>query len=90
MLDEDEKNITGEMLTRLPGSESVNWKEFAEGALKMSPEEAFNTLKGMHNKKREVAVAMLYGVAQADGNVDDKEAQFFMNVANALNVKMPS
>ena len=89
-LDKDEKNIALEMLTRLPGSESTNWEEFAEGALKMTPEEAFNALRGMHSNKRDVAVAMLYGVAQADGNVDDKEAQFFMNVAKCLNVKMPS
>ena len=89
-LDEDEKNIAFEMLTRLPGSESTNWEEFAEGALKMTPEEAFNALRGMRSNKRDVAVAMLYGIAQADGNVDDKEAQFFINVAKALNVKMPS
>ena len=89
-LDEDEKNIAFEMLTRLPGSESTNWEEFAEGALKMTPQEAFNALRGMHSKKRDVAVAMLYGIAQADGNVDDNEAQFFMNVAKFLNVKMPS
>lgn len=89
-LDKDEKNIALEMLTRLPGSESTNWEEFAEGALQMTPEEAFNALRGMRSNKRDVAVAMLYGVAQADGNVDDNEAQFFMNVAKCLNVKMPS
>ncbi|MEE2954253.1 MAG: TerB family tellurite resistance protein [Bacteroidota bacterium] len=90
-LDKDEAMISGEMLIRLPGSGSIsNWKDFAEGAMKMKPEVAFSTLKGMHSKKREVAVTMLYGVAQADGNVDDKEAQFFMNVANALNVRIPS
>tara|TARA_B100000767_G_C19749519_1_gene530092 strand:- start:1599 stop:1970 length:372 start_codon:yes stop_codon:yes gene_type:complete len=89
-LDKDEKNIALEMLTRLPGSESTNWEEFAGGALQMTPEEAFNALRGMRSNKRDVAVAMLYGVAQADGNVDDNEAQFFMNVAKCLNVKMPS
>ena len=89
-LDKDEKNIALEMLTRLPGSESTNWEEFAEGALQMTPEEAFNALRGMRSNKRDVAVAMLYGVAQADGDVDDNEAQFFMNVAKFLNVKMPS
>ena len=90
-LDKDEAMISGEMLTRLPGSGSIsNWEDFAEGALKMNPEVAFSTLKAMHSNKRAVAVAMLYGVAQADGNVDDKEAQFFINVANALNVNIPS
>ena len=90
-LDKDEAMISGEMLTRLPGSGSIsNWKDFAEGAMKMGPEVAFSTLKGMHSKKRAVAVAMLYGVAQADGNVDDKEAAFFLGVAKTLNVKMPS
>lgn len=89
-IDQDEKNIVGEMLTRLPGSESVNWEEFAKEAFNMPAEQAYSTLKAMRSNKREVAVAMLYGVAQADGNVDDKEAQFFINVANVLNVKIPS
>lgn len=88
--DKDEAMISGEMLSRLPGSGSIsNLKDFADGAVKMRPEVAFNTLKGMHSKKREVAVAMLYGVAQADGNVDDREAAFFLGAAKTLNVKIP-
>jgi tellurite resistance protein len=89
-LDEDEKIIAGEMLTKLPGSKSINLEEFGEGALKMTPQETFSTLKGMSSNKRKVAVAMLYVIAKVDGNVDDKEAQFFLNVARILNVKMPS
>ncbi len=89
-LDQDEKNIVGEMLTRLPGSESVNWEEFAKEAFKMQAEQAYSTLKAMRSNKREIAVAMLSGVAQADGNIDDKEVQFFCHVANVLNVKIPS
>ena len=89
-LDQDEKNIVGEMLTRLPGSESVDWEEFGKQALKMPAEQAYSILKAMRSNKREVAVAMLYGVAQADGDIDDKEAQFFINVANALKVKLPA
>ena len=89
-LDEDEKIIAGEMLTKLPGSKSINLEEFGEGALKMTPQETFSTLKGMSSNKRKVAVAMLYVIAKVDGNVDDKEAQFFLNVARILNVKLPS
>ena len=86
-LDEDEKIIAGEMLTKLRGSKSINLEEFGEGALKMTPQETFSTLKGMSSNKRKVAVAMLYVIAKVDGNVDDKEAQFFLNVARILNVR---
>ena len=87
---EDETEIIGKMLDNLPASESVNWEEIVDKALKMKPEQAFNTLKDMSSKKRTIAVAMLGGVAQADGNLDDAELKFFFNVAKALNVKLPS
>ncbi len=87
-IDEDEKKIATEMLTRLPGSESVDWDTFAKNAAIMDAQEAYSTLKNMRKNKRDVAIAMLYGVAQADGNVDDKEYEFFMNVARVLNIDM--
>ena len=86
-LDQEEKIIAGEMLVRLPGAEVDNWEDFGKQALKMPPEETFDILRNMRSNKRKVAVAMLYGVAQADGNVDNEELKFFMNVAKALNVK---
>ena len=89
-IDEDEKKIITEMLTRLPGSESIHWDQFATNALKMSSAQCYSTLKAMRKNKRDVAVAMLYGVAQADGNLDEKEAQFFVKVAEALDIKLPS
>ena len=52
-----------------------------------SLDQAMDILRNMRSNKRKVAVAMLYGVAQADGNVDNEELKFFMNVAKALNVK---
>ena len=58
-IDEDEKRIITEMLVRLPGSESINWNQFATDALKIPTEECYSTLRDMRKNKREVAVAML-------------------------------
>lgn len=89
-IDEDEKRIITEMLVRLPGSESINWNQFATDALKIPTEECYSTLRDMRKNKREVAVAMLAGVAGIDGNVDNKEAEFFVKVADFLKIKLPS
>ena len=90
-LDNEEITVTIDMLRELPGSESISsftsLKGFIVEANKMGPELAFSTLQGMHSKKRKKAVEMLYDVAVADGNVDDKEKEFFLHVGSALNVK---
>ena len=87
---EDETKIIDKMMDNLPASESINWEEFVDKAIKMKPEQAFNILKDMSSKKRTIAVVMLGGVAKADGNLDDAEVNFFYNVSKALNVKLPS
>ena len=87
-LDKEELTISIEMLRKLPGFESISsLNGFVVEANKMGPELAFSTLLGMHSAKRTKTVDMLYEVAVADGNVDDREKEFFLHVASALNVK---
>ena len=87
-LDQDEINIIAALLPKLRGSAEAisNWETFMAGAEKMTPQEAFNILSEMHTNKKEIVVGLLWGVAQADGNVDDLEAEYINLFRTALKV----
>ena len=87
-LDQDEINIIAALLPKLRGSAEAisNWETFIAGAEKMTPQEAFNILSEMHTDKKKIVVGLLWGVAQADGNVDDLEAEYINLFRTALKV----
>ena len=87
-LDQDEINIIAALLPKLRGyaEANSNWETFIAGAEKMTPQEAFNILSEMHTDKKKIVVGLLWGVAQADGNVDDLEAEYINLFRTALKV----
>jgi tellurite resistance protein len=41
----------------------------------------------MHSKKQRLALVFVGLIAQADGEIDDVEAEFFGNIATVLGIK---
>tara|TARA_B110000211_G_C13762265_1_gene413720 strand:+ start:53 stop:421 length:369 start_codon:yes stop_codon:yes gene_type:complete len=85
-LDDDEKNFIGVCMDNIPGFKSDNWTEFTVSSTKISPEIHFETLRNMHSDKKKVLLATVALIAGVDGDFDDKEAEFFANLAGMLNV----
>ena len=85
-IDEEEIKLIWNVIDALPGEKPANWDVFTKKTEKESSEEHLNTLKSMHSKKRKLVIATLYNLADADGNVDEKEKEVLLNIATILNV----
>jgi tellurite resistance protein len=90
-IDEEEKRTIENAILNLPGTKPLNWNILMEKSIELSTTSegniaSINTLKKMHSNKRKLVIATLYNLADADGNVDEKEKEVFINIAKILNV----
>jgi uncharacterized tellurite resistance protein B-like protein len=90
-IDEEEKRTIENAIFNLPGTKPLNWNILVEKSIELGTTSAgtiasINTLKKMHSNKRKLVIASLYNVADADGNVDEKEKEVFINIAKILNI----
>ena len=86
--DEQEKLAAINIINGLPGASVRDWEHFMSETAKMSPEMCFDILKNMHSKKQRLALACVGFIAQADGEIDDVENEFFGDIATALGIEL--
>jgi len=85
-IDEAETKVISIAMDNLPGKKPASWDDFGHKTSSKSFEDHMHALKSMHSEKKNLVVATLYNLADADGNVDENEKEVFMNIAKILNV----
>ena len=85
-VDDNENAMIVRAMQNLPGYKVSNWDDFANSVANMKPEESFKIMKNMHTEKRKLCIALLHALANSDGNIDDNEATFFMNMSKLLGI----
>ena len=58
--------------------------KFVQEAKSMDSGDAVDALKGMSEKKKDALLIMINEMTEADGEVDDKELDFFVNLLQLL------
>ena len=83
---EKEDELITNYMNNLPKDSITDWDTFCNDAVKIDVQTHFATLKGMHEEKRQLALACLYLVADADGKLDPKERVALTNLQKILDV----